>query len=107
VQSLFAFSLLTFLPFAQPSRMIYAAITAAQAAGERLRRAFGHELHVNETFAHDIKLAADEECQALIYKHPARSFPKTRCIGEEGDSNNPGDPKARRSNGSSTPSTAR
>jgi myo-inositol-1(or 4)-monophosphatase len=47
--------------------MIYAAITAAQAAGERLRRACGHELE---------------------------HFPKTRCIGEEGDSNNPGDPNA-------------
>ncbi len=74
--------------------MIYAAITAAQAAGERLRRAFGHELHVNETMAHDIKLAADVECQDLIYSILLDHFPKTRCIGEEGDSNNPGDPNA-------------
>jgi myo-inositol-1(or 4)-monophosphatase len=74
--------------------MIYAAITAAQAAGERLRRAFGHELHVNEAFKHDIKLAADVECQDLIYSILLDHFPKTRCIGEEGDSNNPGDPKA-------------
>ena len=74
--------------------MIYAAITAAQAAGERLRQAFGHELRVNEAFAHDIKLAADVESQDLIYKILLDHFPKTRCIGEEGDSNNPGDPKA-------------
>ncbi len=74
--------------------MIYAAITAAQAAGDRLRHLFGHELHVNEAFAHDIKLAADVECQDLIYKILLDHFPKTRCIGEEGDSNNPGDPKA-------------
>jgi len=74
--------------------MIYAAITAAQAAGERLRQAFGHELHVNEAAAHDIKLAADVECQELIYHILLDHFPKTRCIGEEGDSNNPGDPKA-------------
>jgi myo-inositol-1(or 4)-monophosphatase len=74
--------------------MIYAAITAAQAAGERLRQAFGHELHVNETFAHDIKLAADVECQDLIYQILLDHFPKTRCIGEEGDSHNPGDPNA-------------
>jgi myo-inositol-1(or 4)-monophosphatase len=74
--------------------MIYAAITAAQAAGERLRQAFGHELHVNEAFAHDIKLAADVECQDLIYSILLDHFPKTRCIGEEGDSNNPGDPNA-------------
>jgi len=80
--------------FPQCWGMIYAAITAAQAAGERLRRAFGHDLQVNETFAHDIKLAADEECQALIYGILLAHFPKTRCIGEEGDSDNPGDPEA-------------
>ena len=74
--------------------MIYAAITAAQAAGDRLRHVFGHDLHVNETTAHDIKLAADVECQDLIYKILLEHFPKTRCIGEEGDSNNPGDPNA-------------
>jgi myo-inositol-1(or 4)-monophosphatase len=74
--------------------MIYAAITAAEAAGDRLRRAFGHELHVNETTLHDIKLAADVECQDLIYSILLDHFPKSRCIGEEGDSNNPGDPNA-------------
>src|SRR5476649_1060455 len=74
--------------------MIYAAITAAQAAGDRLRQAFGHELHVNEATAHDIKLAADVECQDIIYQILLDHFPKTRCIGEEGDSNNPGDPNA-------------
>src|SRR5271170_878847 len=74
--------------------MIYAAITAAQAAGERLRQAFGSNLRVNEATAHDIKLAADVECQDLIYQILLDHFPKTRCIGEEGDSNNPGDPKA-------------
>ena len=74
--------------------MIYAAITAAQAAGDKLRHVFGSELHVNEALAHDIKLAADVECQDLIYQILLDHFPKTRCIGEEGDSNNPGDPKA-------------
>ena len=55
--------------------MIYAAITAAQAAGERLRHAFGSQLQVNSTYAHDIKLAADEECQALIYSILLEHFP--------------------------------
>jgi myo-inositol-1(or 4)-monophosphatase len=72
--------------------MIYAAITAAQAAGETLRRAFGRDLHVNATYLHDIKLAADVECQDLIYQILLDHFPNTRCIGEEGDS--PGNPKA-------------
>jgi myo-inositol-1(or 4)-monophosphatase len=74
--------------------MIYAAITAAQAAGERLRHAFGSKLRVTEEFAHDIKIAADKECQDLIYSILLDHHPKTRCIGEEGDSANPGDPKA-------------
>jgi len=72
--------------------MIYAAITAAQAAGERLRQAFGHHLIVNATYVHDIKLATDVECQELIFQILLDHFPKTRCIGEEGDL--PGDPKA-------------
>ena len=74
--------------------MIYAAITAAQAAGERLRQVFGHELHVNSAYAHDIKLQADVDCQDIIYQILLDHFPKSRCIGEEGDSNNPGDPNA-------------
>jgi myo-inositol-1(or 4)-monophosphatase len=74
--------------------MIYAAITAAQAAGEKLRHAFGHPLHVDEQLAHDIKLAADKECQKLIFQILLDHHPRTRCIGEEGDSDNPGDPQA-------------
>ena len=75
--------------------MIYAAITAAQAAGERLRHAFGSKLRVTEEFAHDIKIAADKECQDLIYGILLERHPTTRCIGEEGDSSNPGDPNAK------------
>ena len=74
--------------------MIYAAITAAQAAGERLRHAFGGKLRVTEEFAHDIKIAADKECQDLIYGILLDHHPETHCIGEEGDSANPGDPNA-------------
>jgi myo-inositol-1(or 4)-monophosphatase len=74
--------------------MIYAAITAAQASGEKLRRAFGQALDVTEEFVHDVKLVADKECQDLIYQILLEHFPKTRCIGEEGDSDNLGDPQA-------------
>ena len=74
--------------------MIYAAIVAAEAAGEKLRHAFGGPLAVDEQLTHDIKLAADRECQELIYDILLRHFPRTRCIGEEGDSKNPGDPQA-------------
>jgi myo-inositol-1(or 4)-monophosphatase len=72
--------------------MIYAAITAAQAAGERLRHAFGTELRVTEQFVHDIKIAADKECQDLIYSILLGQHPDTCCIGEEGDSGNAGAP---------------
>jgi myo-inositol-1(or 4)-monophosphatase len=72
--------------------MIYAAITAALAAGERLRHAFGSELRVTEEFAHDIKIAADKECQDLIYRILLDRHPDTCCIGEEGDSETTGAP---------------
>lgn len=72
--------------------MIYAAITAALAAGDRLRHAFGSELRVTEEFAHDIKIAADKECQDLIYEILLRHHPDTACIGEEGDIGKPGAP---------------
>jgi myo-inositol-1(or 4)-monophosphatase len=72
--------------------MIYAAITAAQAAGERLRHAFGSELRVTEEFVHDIKIAADKECQDLIYSILLEQHPDTCCIGEEGDAGNAGAP---------------
>ena len=74
--------------------MIYAAITAAQAAGARLRHAFGSEFRVTEAFAHDIKIAADKECQDLIYSILLDHFPKTKCLGEEGDSGDLGNPAA-------------
>src|SRR5258708_27220734 len=74
--------------------MIYAAITAAQAAGERLRHAFGSELRVTEHFAHDIKIAADQECQDLIYSILLDFHPNTSCVGEEGNSEGLGDPNA-------------
>ena len=76
------------MPYA--AAMIYAAITAAQAAGEVLRRAFGQDLRVTEEFVHDLKLAADKDCQDLIYRILLDHHPKTKCIGEEGDA---GDPK--------------
>jgi myo-inositol-1(or 4)-monophosphatase len=72
--------------------MIYAAITAAQAAGDRLRHAFGSELRVTEEFAHDIKIAADKECQDLIYSILLKHHPDSACIGEEGDIGKAGAP---------------
>jgi myo-inositol-1(or 4)-monophosphatase len=72
--------------------MIYAAINAAQAAGEKLRHAFGRPLQVDEEMAHDIKLAADKECQKLIFAMLLEQHPRSRCLGEEGD--HPGHPGA-------------
>jgi myo-inositol-1(or 4)-monophosphatase len=78
--------------FLYASPMIYAAITAALAAGDRLRHAFGSELRVTEEFAHDIKIAADKECQDLIYGILLQHHPDSACIGEEGDLGKPGAP---------------
>jgi myo-inositol-1(or 4)-monophosphatase len=72
--------------------MIYAAITAALAAGERLRHIFGTELAATEHSAHDVKLVADKECQDLIYGILLRQHPDSACLGEEGDIGKPGAP---------------
>jgi myo-inositol-1(or 4)-monophosphatase len=72
--------------------MIYAAITAALAAGDRIRHAFGTELAATEHTAHDVKLVADKECQDLIYGILLQHHPDSACIGEEGDIGKPGAP---------------
>lgn len=72
--------------------MIYAAITAALAAGDRIRHAFGTELAATEHTTHDVKLVADKECQDLIYEILLRQHPDSACIGEEGDLGKPGAP---------------
>jgi myo-inositol-1(or 4)-monophosphatase len=61
-----------------------AAVEAAQAAGELLRRSFEKPLHVNSREAHDIKLEIDVQTQDLITDLLLKQFPQHALYGEEG-----------------------
>ncbi|MDX2226377.1 MAG: inositol monophosphatase family protein [Verrucomicrobiae bacterium] len=60
------------------------AIDAARQAGKLLKDNFGTELVVNETHAHDIKLALDVQAQELIEGIILKAYPDHAIFGEEG-----------------------
>ncbi len=61
-----------------------AAVEAARAAGEVLRRNLNQPLRVNSTTRHDIKLEIDVRTQQLITEHLLKKFPQHALYGEEG-----------------------
>ncbi|MEI8064214.1 MAG: inositol monophosphatase family protein, partial [Verrucomicrobiota bacterium] len=63
--------------------MLDTAIEAATAAGKLLKKNFGTKLDVNLTTQHDIKLALDEQAQALITRVILADFPDHCILGEE------------------------
>jgi myo-inositol-1(or 4)-monophosphatase len=63
--------------------MLETAMEAASEAGKLLRRNFGGALDVNLRTHHDIKLALDEQAQALITKVILGEFPDHAILGEE------------------------
>ncbi|HSI85445.1 MAG: inositol monophosphatase [Candidatus Methylacidiphilales bacterium] len=69
--------------------MIYTAIAAAHAAGELIRHNFGLDQIINENSAHDIKIQADVDAQALISSMILGRYPDHALIGEEGNAGNP------------------
>ena len=70
------------------STALETAIHAAREAGVLLKREFGRPPEVNETLAHDIKLALDVESQDLITRHLLARFPEHAIFGEEGIAGN-------------------
>ncbi len=60
------------------------AVKAARAAGKIMRENWHKPKRVNSAEAHDIKLELDVQCQALIEKILAASFPQVPVLGEEG-----------------------
>jgi myo-inositol-1(or 4)-monophosphatase len=61
-----------------------AAVEAARAAGELLRRQFQQPLRVSSSEAHDIKLEIDVRAQELITESLLKKFPEHALYGEEG-----------------------
>lgn len=77
------------------SQYLSVAREAALAAGELLRDQalhHQHELVVDVSEAHDIKLELDRRCQTLIEKILLRSFPEFAIYGEESISGDPNAP---------------
>ena len=70
------------------SAALETAIHAAREAGVLLKREFGRPPEVNETLAHDIKLALDVESQDLITRRLLGRFPDHALYGEEGIAGN-------------------
>jgi len=70
------------------SAALETAIQAARDAGVLLRREFGRPPEVNETHAHDIKLALDVEAQDVITRRLLGRFPDHALYGEEGIAGN-------------------
>jgi myo-inositol-1(or 4)-monophosphatase len=70
------------------STALETAIQAAREAGVLLNREFGRPPKVNETLAHDIKLALDVEAQDVITRRLLGRFPDHALYGEEGIAGN-------------------
>jgi myo-inositol-1(or 4)-monophosphatase len=65
-------------------RALRFAVTAAQAAGELMRRNFRTAKKINQVSHHDIKLELDVRCQKQIEKILITEFPRVAVLGEEG-----------------------
>lgn len=72
------------MTISEQRRALDCAVTAAQAAGELLRRNLRAPKRINESSPHDIKLELDVRCQQRIERILARAFPEVAVLGEEG-----------------------
>lgn len=70
----------------QQRKALAAAVHAARAAGDLMRKNLHSPKKVNEESLHDIKLELDVRCQKLIEQLLHRSFPEVALLGEEGES---------------------
>ena len=66
------------------THLLDTAICAAEAAGNHALANKHRRTEANETFAHDVKLVLDVECQAIAEKRIASEFPDHAILGEEG-----------------------
>jgi|SRR5665213_685 len=66
------------------NKALAVAVKAARAAGKVMHTNWHKPKRVNSAEAHDIKLELDVQCQALIEKILAATFPHIPLLGEEG-----------------------
>jgi len=71
------------------SHLLDTAICAAEAAGRHALDNKARRTETTETFAHDVKLVLDVECQKIIEEVIGSEFPDHGILGEEGRRKNP------------------
>ena len=67
-------------------KALAAAVRAARAAGQVMRKNLHAPKQITEETPHDIKLELDVRCQKLIERMLHRVYPKVSLLGEEGES---------------------
>ena len=72
-----------------PKQALAAAVEAAHAAGEVMRKHFHRPKKINESYQHDIKLELDVRCQKLIERRLRAAAPQYALLGEEGVTGDP------------------
>lgn len=63
--------------------LLKAAVEAAKTGGKHAQSNSSRRTEVIQSYAHDVKLALDVECQALIEKTIQKHFPDHNILGEE------------------------
>lgn len=71
------------------THLLDTAICAAEAAGKHALANKARRKETNETFAHDVKLVLDVECQKIAEEVIATEFPEHGILGEEDIRENP------------------
>jgi myo-inositol-1(or 4)-monophosphatase len=73
------------MPDITDKMLLKVAVEAARTGGLHAQSNSSRRTEVIETYAHDVKLALDVECQSLIEKVIRTHFPQHRILGEEDD----------------------
>ncbi len=71
------------MPLPSNDSLLNVAIEAAKVGGSHAQANTSRRTEVIQSYAHDVKLALDVECQALIEKVIQKHFPDHKILGEE------------------------
>ncbi|MCA1808745.1 MAG: inositol monophosphatase [Lentisphaerae bacterium] len=71
------------MPGGKLTEYLHGAEEAARAAGLHALKNIRRRRNLTQTFAHDVKLELDAECQSVAHRLLARRFPEHAFIGEE------------------------
>ncbi|HVR36896.1 MAG TPA: inositol monophosphatase family protein [Methylomirabilota bacterium] len=75
-----------------PKKLLRAAVQAARAAGQLMRKNLRATKHIDSEVQYDIKLALDVRCQKIIEKSLRACYPDISILGEEESTGDPDTP---------------